>query len=249
MRNKKNSSPFGASKIISLILVVVMAGITSCSKANNSKGATAEDVVNSYMEYVKEGEYKKAAKLTNEDELNISQLFDLLDKDQTKVIEFLLSNVEYEISDADVNKNKASVDLELTYFDYETLYERFVSSSEIWELDEFLDALSNFSDTAVEKYELELVKDGNDWVIDSDVEITDFLYDWVEGFEVKNERELTPDGLEDYLSSVFSDPQSVLELINSGDVDYVLSEEMFSDENRLEFLTEHYGALFIKNLS
>lgn len=236
-----NYKKFTALFVISSMLF----GITSCGepeeKTKDTKGKDDEkaitDVVDKYMVYATSGKYDKAANLTQETEFNIQTMFDYLDENQTYIVDYLITTTEYEIKDAKLKDDEASCKVEIKVIDYESVYESY---GDFWALDEFLEELKDAKDTVKETFKLNLVLDGDEWIIKTDADIADFYYNLIETFEVPSGNELTEEAIYRYIDSAFMVPEVALQLINESDVAYVINGMLNTDWGRLDFLSKYY---------
>lgn len=196
---------------------------------------TPEDAVDEYMKLVIAGDYDAAAALTKETEHNISTLFDELDSDQSKLVNHLLTTCEYEVNHI-YEDDIVSGNIGFKFKSYETAYDNCWNRCSITKIDKFLAELDSLDNTYNADVYFEFAIEDNNWIITSDIDLYDCLYDMVETFRIPTREEFLNIEIENYLNWCFTDIEMAKDLIYESDMGTTLALLMCMTELEDDFL-------------
>ena len=165
-------------KALSLLTAsAILAGsLSGCALLGGKDKKACGETVTSYVEAVSKSKFGTSKKyvLDGEDYF----LEHELDGQTWGILEALWGATEFELGDIEVNKNSATVEVEFTFPDLESI------ADEGYSYDEFIDAIAD-ADTTEETFEFELSKDDDEWFIEADSteDFYNFLVGLTEDFE------------------------------------------------------------------
>lgn len=166
-------------KILALAVTASMVmSFAGCSALNlgNKTASEIEDAATSYMELLISGKYEKAAKLVKDGEDAITAAE--LDDDHMAVLEALLATTEFEIEDADGEKEKSGkCTVTVTVADIEDA----VANAEGTTSEDIVAAIAD-ADTVEESFSLKFTYD-DEWLIKDASPVTSYYIDAANGVE------------------------------------------------------------------
>ena len=160
-------------KTVSVFVAAALmaASISACSLTGSSDKKDKKDkdkdegddeaitsVVEDYLDALKDLNAKKMAKKVEDGESAVSDYE--LSSTQAAIVEEVLKNLDYEIGDVDADDEEATVTVTITHPDVDSI------DYDDMDLDDFLDEIED-ADTEEEDFDIELILDGDDWVISS----------------------------------------------------------------------------------
>ncbi len=166
-------------KALSIITsAAIFAGsVSGCSFLGGKDKAAAGDTVESYINAISKSKFNNSKKyVVDEEDYFLENEFD----DETSgILSAVWSVTEYELGEVEINKNSATVEVEFTFPDLDSI------ADEGYSYDEFVDAIADIDDETEETFEFELSKDGDEWLIepDSTEDFFNFLADLTKDLE------------------------------------------------------------------
>ena len=165
-------------KALSLLTAsAILAGsLSGCALLGGKDKKACGETVTSYVEAVSKSKFGTSKKYVLDEEDYF--LEHELDGQTWGILEALWGATEFELGDIEVNKNSATVEVEFTFPDLESI------ADEGYSYDEFIDAIAD-ADTTEETFEFELSKDDDEWFIEADSteDFYNFLVGLTEDFE------------------------------------------------------------------
>lgn len=149
-------------KALSLITAAaVLAGsVIGCSLLGGKDKTAAGEAVTNYIEAISKAKYGTSKKyVIDEEDYFLEHEFDGA---TSGILEALWSATEYELGDIEVNKDSATVEVEFTMPDLESI------ADEGYSYNEFVDAIADIDDMTEETFEFELSKEDDEWLIEPD---------------------------------------------------------------------------------
>ncbi len=149
-------------KALSLITAAaVLAGsVSGCSLLGGKDKTAAGEAVTNYIEAISKAKYGTSKKyVIDEEDYFLEHEFDGA---TSGILEALWSATEYELGDIEVNKDSATVEVEFTMPDLESI------ADEGYSYNEFVDAIADIDDMTEETFEFELSKEDDEWLIEPD---------------------------------------------------------------------------------
>ena len=191
-------------KALSLLTAsAILAGsLSGCALLGGKDKKACGETVTSYVEAVSKSKFGTSKKyvLDGEDYF----LEHELDGQTWGILEALWGATEFELGDIEVNKNSATVEVEFTFPDLESI------ADEGYSYDEFIDAIAD-ADTTEETFEFELSKDDDEWFIEADS--TEDFYNFLVGLT----EDLEFSGLSE--DAAIEAVATFIDLLASGDVE------------------------------
>lgn len=168
-----------AKKIVSMVTAtsVLALSMSGCALLGGKDKAAIEEVVLSYVDYIKDGKTNKSLDLVVDEEDYFQE--NELPAQQAELISAVFEASEITVENVKVNKDSASAEVVFAMPDLESI------ADEGYSFDEFVDAIGDIDETVEESFEFDLSKDGEDWLIegDSTKDFYDFLMGIGDGIE------------------------------------------------------------------
>ena len=220
-------------KIVSAVTAstILLASVSGCSLLGGKDKAAIQEVVEGYVDAVKDGKYNKTADFVLDEEDYFQE--NAFDGPTQELLDAVMAVSEYEVGDIEVDKDSATCVVTFTLPDLDSI------ADEGYSFDEFIDAIADIEDTVEEDFSFDLSKDGDEWFIegDSTADYADFLAGIVADLEFS--------GLSE--SAAIAAVETFVDYLAQGDVmsAYAMSpvdSDAFSDmEGMEEFLGEVNG--------
>ncbi len=191
-------------KALSLLTAsAILAGsLSGCALLGGKDKKACGETVTSYVEAVSKSKFGTSKKYVLDEEDYF--LEHELDGQTWGILEALWGATEFELGDIEVNKNSATVEVEFTFPDLESI------ADEGYSYDEFIDAIAD-ADTTEETFEFELSKDDDEWFIEADS--TEDFYNFLVGLT----EDLEFSGLSE--DAAIEAVATFIDLLASGDVE------------------------------
>ena len=139
---------------------LLLGSLSGCSLMGGKDKKAAGEAVTSYVEAISKAKYGTSKKyVIDEEDYFLEHEFD---GTTSGILEALWSATEYELGDIEINKNSATVEVEFTMPDLESI------ADEGYSYDEFVDAIGDIDDMTEETFEFELSKEDDEWLIEPD---------------------------------------------------------------------------------
>lgn len=205
---------------------------------NTQQPKTCEEAMDEYMQYLLNDDYATAASLTHENLYNINTLYTHLDDEQGEIAKLLITTSTYTVSDFGYDEDEASCYLNLTYKDYETFYDRYRDAHIKWTFEDFMNELNKVDYTTTEEINFELIQEDEGWVIISDIELWDFLYDMLEPFEVPDVYEYIPKEFSELLNKSF-ESENVISMLKNSEMRNSIYPMLKFEEGQDQFIEKY----------
>ena len=160
-------------KTVSLVTAsaLLLGSLSGCSLLGGKDKAAVGEAVTGYIEAIQKGKLNNSKKFVVDEEDYFQE--NELDGTTAGILDAVWSVSEFEIGDVEIKNDSATVEVEFTLPDLESI------ADEGYSYDEFIDAIADIDDTVEETFEFELSKDGDDWLIEGDS--TEDFYNFLTG--------------------------------------------------------------------
>ena len=160
-------------KKVSLVTAsaLLLGSLSGCSLLGGKDKAAVGEAVTGYIEAIQKGKLNNSKKFVVDEEDYFQE--NELDGTTAGILDAVWSVSEFEIGDVEIKNDSATVEVEFTLPDLESI------ADEGYSYDEFIDAIADIDDTVEETFEFELSKDGDDWLIEGDS--TEDFYNFLTG--------------------------------------------------------------------
>lgn len=159
-------------KFISLLLIAIMVFSLAACNPNSPQKA-----LGNMLDALKAGDLDKLGELNGEKEAE-----ELTDEDKA-LFKAIYGKMDYKVGKAEIDGDKAKVELELTVVDLSAIMEAFVSEAmehmldSDWDYEACINELVSDKDAKTKSFELTVPMEKSDgkWIVDEDGDLTDFI--------------------------------------------------------------------------